>query len=175
MWPEWLRLATCHREWCLFTKPSTPGHSRLSVGAQWCMGDEWSAKCIFHSVPLCLHSPYTRYTTGNTCNASRRDFWQRGGGNNFRKPAPFLSPALMSAIDLVAGDNSFHRRDMPWWTGAPWTPWLIPGPVLQCFGRLVSILICHGWAAREALTPSSSSQSHSFESLTYLLCEFTVH
>lgn len=39
--------------------------------------------------------------------------------------------ALMSAIDLVAGDNSFHRRDMPWWTGAPWTPWLIPGPVLR--------------------------------------------
>lgn len=39
------------------------------------------------------------------------------------RPLPFLQhppphrtlqlDALMSAIDLVAGDNSFHRRDMP--------------------------------------------------------------
>lgn len=120
---------------------SAPGHSRLSGRTQWYMGDEWSGNCIFHPVPLCLCSLYTHYTTGNTCNASRRDFWQRGGGNNFRTPASpsFLPPsppsrqtprldALMSAIDLVAGDNSFHRRDTPWWSGAPWTPRLIPGP-----------------------------------------------
>lgn len=139
----WLRKKRCH-EWCLFTNKSTPGHSRLSVRTQWYMGDEWSGNCIFHPVPLCLCSPYTHYTTGNTCNASRHDFWQWGGGNNFRTPAPLLFrppppsarqtrrlDALMSAIDLVAGDNSFHRCDMPWWSGAPWTPQLISGPELQ--------------------------------------------
>lgn len=131
-------------EWCLFTNKSMPEHSRLSAGTQWYMGDEWSGKCIFHPLPLCLCAPYTHYTTGNTCNASRRDFWQRGGGNNFRKHAPFTFPlflppsrlsqwlgALMSAIDLVAGDNSFHRCDTPWWTGAPRTPRLIPSPAFQ--------------------------------------------
>lgn len=51
-------------------------------------------------------------------------------------PLPSIGPsqqlnALMSAIDLVTGDNSFHHRDTPWWTGVPWTPRLIPGPVLQ--------------------------------------------
>lgn len=154
-------------------KHKCAGTRGLPERTQRCMGDEWSANCIFHAVPLCLCSPYTHYTTGNMCNASRRDFWQRGGGNNFRKPAPlsFLSlhrpsqrlDALMSAIDLVAGDNSFHRCDMPWWTGAPWTPWLIPAlcsstPLSerQRVGRLASILICHGWAAREALTLFSS-------------------
>lgn len=53
-------------------------------------------------------------------------------------PFPLLFPrtsqrldALMSAIDLAAWDNSFHQRDTPWWTGVPWTPRLIPGPVLR--------------------------------------------
>lgn len=30
------------------------------------MGDEWSANCIFHSVPLCLCSPYTHTTQQGT-------------------------------------------------------------------------------------------------------------
>lgn len=99
---------------------------------------------VHFSSPSPLFVRSLHYTTGNTCNASRRDFWQRGGGNNFRKHAPFTFPlflppsrlsqwlgALMSAIDLVAGDNSFHRCDTPWWTGAPRTPRLIPSPAFQ--------------------------------------------
>lgn len=134
------------REWCLCTDPEYTGTLPPVRENTVVYGRRMERKLHFSfRSPLFAFPLHTHYTTGNTCNASRRDFWQRGGGNNFRKPAPFLTPnpllppsaplssfaALMSAIDLVAGDNSFHRRDMPWWTGAPWTPWLIPGPVLR--------------------------------------------
>lgn len=108
VWPLWWRKRPC--EWCLFTNKSMPGHPRLSAGTQWYMGDEWSGKCIFHPLALCLCAPYTHYTTGNTCNASRRDFWQRGGGNNFRKPALFsFLPPSFPPVSVARRSYVSHR------------------------------------------------------------------
>lgn len=145
------------------------------VWTQWYMEDEWSGNYIFHPVPLCLCSPYTHYTTGNTCNASRRDFWQRGGGNNFRKPAlllfffPLLSPppAPLSGSTLLCQPSiwwletthfiTVTRHDGP---ARPQPLDLFPAlcsstppSERQHVGRLASLLICHGWTAREAQTP----------------------
>ena len=163
------------RDWCLFTNRSTAGHSRLSVRTQRRMWDGWSGNCIFHPVPLCLCSPYTHYTTGNTCNASRRDFWQRGGGNNFRTPAPLLflpppprsnSPARRSYVSHRSGgwrqliSSPWHammeRRALNPSTYSRPPRSSTPPSERQCVGRLASLLIGHGWTAREALTPFSS-------------------
>lgn len=168
------------REWCLFTNPGARGHSRLSVRTQWYMGDEWSTNCIFHFVPLCLRPPspslHTHYTTGNTCNASRCDFWQRGGGNNFRKPALFLNPIPPPLHAPLSAAPTLLCQPSIWWLET--THFIAvtrhDGPVRPAFpdlflalcsgtplsgrqrvGRSPSILICHGWAAREALTPFS--------------------
>ena len=139
---------------------------RLSVRTQWYMGDQWSGKYIFHPVPLCLCSSYTHYTTGNTCNASRRDFWQRGRGNNFRKPAPILfSFSLHPPLSYVSHRSGGWRQliSSPWHAmmerralnpstySRPCAPARLR-PERQCVGRLASLLICHGWTGSETLT-----------------------
>lgn len=62
------------------------------------------------------------------------------------------------------GDNSFQCRDSPWWTGEPRTPSTAsclgvssePLSRRQRVGRLVSLLICHGWMGREGAGTFSS-------------------
>jgi len=173
VWLLWWKRRRC--EWCLFTNKSAPGHSCLSARAQWYMRDEWSGNCIFHPVPLCLCTPYTHNTTGNTCNASRRDFWQRGRGNNFRKPAPLLffhppASAPLSGSTLLCQPSiwwletthfiAVTRHDGPA-RPEPLDLFLAlcssePPSERQRVGRLASLLICHGWTARKGLKPFSS-------------------
>lgn len=134
--PPWLMPIYKHK--CAGTL--LPARPPPSVGTEWYMGDEWSGKCIFHPVPLCLCSPYTHYTTGNTCNASCRDFWQRGGGNNFRTPR-FLSslPPLSLHPPNSAARPSYVSHRSGGWRQLISSPW-------------------HAMMERRALNPSTYSR-----------------
>lgn len=165
------------REWCLFTNKSVPRQPSLSARTQWYMRDEWSGNCIFHFVPLGLCTPYIHYTTGNTCNASRRDFWEWGGGNNFRTRAPllyiyfFLPPSPLAPADLSS--STLLCQPSIWWLET--THFIVvthhdgpahPKPLDQLLppssserlserqhvGCLESLLILHGWTKREGTT-----------------------
>lgn len=175
------------------------------------MGDEWSANCIFHSVPLCLHSPYTHTTQQGTrvmhhavISDSEVEVITLGS------PLPFFSPTAAPPPSAPLSGSTLLCQPSIWWLET--THFIAvtchDGPVRpepldlfpalcsstplserQRVGRLASILICHGWAAREALTPFSSGgffislgliiqpQLHVniFETLTHLPCECTVY